>query len=533
MGRTRNDIFKSQATDIPPNGIVAATYPLRGYPGQNDLGRPIAEAMLNGGESGLANQAWAYYRSVPELHFLVNYVANSMSQIRLFVGEVDASNPDNPVEIGPRHPARQLMREFAGGNQGQSELLRRLAIHLTVVGDSIIIGPSPTAGSLPQPYNSWRVYSTSEVSARGKKTYLRDPNMREQEVPKGVLPFRIWNPAPDYWWRADSPVYAAFGVLREISLLTAHINASSISRLKGAGITFIPEEFTLPGDEVETEGADADPFVRVLSEVMALAIKNPDSAAALVPIILRGPAEFGAAIKHFDFSTQFDSMVSELRGEAIRRLALAMDTPPEILLGSGGSTGWSMWQISEATLRMHVKPLAYLIAASLTEGWLKPSLAELPLADQTKESIPNLVVWPDFSQLRIDVDSAADNKDLYDRMEIAGDTLRHNLGLGDDEKPTGDELAYMILTSLVRTNPQLAPYAIDALRKPPFNVPLPDPSEAPALPSGGEETGTPPSPGTTSPPPKIPGERSKAKQTAAPSSPPADGDANNNVPGGA
>lgn len=561
MARTRSPLNTNlpKVTDVEntPNGVQAAAYPLRGYPQDNDLGRNIVDTMMNGDSHAVAMQAWGYYKTVPELHFLATYLANAMSMVRLYIGEVDASDPENPTEVGPRHPARDLMRNFAGGQQGQGELLGRLATHLTVVGDSVLIGPSPTAGVLPHPYDTWRVYSSSEVNARSGRVYLKDPNFREQQIPASTMPVRIWRPDPQYWWKADSPVYSAFGVLREIGLMDAHIHASAISRLKSAGILFIPEEFTLPGDEVEIDGEDGDPFVRVLVEVMQLAIKNPESAAALVPIILRGPAEFSQAIRLINFENAFDQQVSNLRTEAIRRLALAMDTPPEILLGSGSSSGWSMWQVSEATERMHVRPLAHLICASLTEGWLKPALAELPLADQTRDNVPNLVVWPDFTQLRIQIDPSADVNSLYQNLAISSDTYRHHLGFGEDEKPTPEEVQYELLLQIIKTNPQLTPWAVEALNKDfGFTFPKPDeiatPSkgivsgqvpagdlspvqtaqvkvgEQPAKPGAGG-LGTPPKPATPGTAPKIPGDRSRAKQTEPPT--PTDiKNANNNTP---
>lgn len=564
MARTRNPLGTNlpKSTDVEniPNGIQAAAYPLRGYPQDNDLGRNIVDTMMNGSQ-GVAMQAWSYYKTVPELHFLATYLANAMSMVRLYIGEVDGADPDNPTEVGPRHPARELMRNFAGGAQGQGELLSRIATHLTVVGDSILIGPSPTAGVLPHPYDTWRVYSSSEVNARSGRVYLKDPNFREQQIPASTLPVRIWRPDPQFWWRADSPVYSAFGVLKEIELMDAHIHASAISRLKSAGILFIPEEFTLPGDEVEMDGEDGDPFVRVLVEVMQLAIKNRESAAALVPIILRGPAEFSDAIRLINFENAFDAEVSSLRTEAIRRLALAMDTPPEILLGSSGSSSWSMWQVSEATERMHVRPLAHLIASSLTEGWLKPSLAELPLADQTRDGIKNLVVWPDFTQLRIQIDPSADVNALYTNLAISEDTYRHHLGFGDDERPTTKEIEYHILVDIIKTNPQLTPWAIKALNQN-FEFTFPEPDEI-ATPSKGIVSGTVPA-GDLSPvqtaqvkagdgagapaakpspvsfgtpkakpvlgtAPKIPGQRSRDKQVVAPTPTDIKGE-NNNTP---
>lgn len=528
MARTRR-------TFISDNGkLTAAALPLAPKsPIANDYTRTL-DYIINLSD-GSDETAWAWYRSIPELHYLVSLMGNALSMVNFYVAEIDSSTPDNPKEVGPRHPAKELMRQFAGGDEGQQDLVNRLAVHLTVAGDSVLIGPAPTS-NLQYPYDQWRVYSTSEVSSRNGKIFVKGPSHRDEIIPPGAMAIRIWKQSPQEWWKADSPVKACFTVLREIDLLNQHVHASAISRLKGSGILVIPEEMTLPTGDIELEGIEVDPFVAVLTEVMALAIKNRDSAAALVPIILRGPAEFIDAIRHIDFSTTFDEMVPELRNNALRRLALGMDAPPEILLGSAESSSWSMWQISEAQLRLHIKPLAFLIAGSLTEGWLKPSLEQIPLADQTREGVDRLVIWPDFSRLNIRPDVGQDAAALYEQQLISDEAYRHILGLGDNEKPDKKQFVQQVLMFLVRSNPQLAPYAIKAL-KDDYDYPFPGVDEAlavgqppqPEQPLPGFGTpAKPPEPGTA---PRIPGQRSIDKQTGAPKPPPIDGDSGNNQGG--
>lgn len=529
MARTRS-IKKTQGEAVTAAALsLFPTNPL-----SNAYDRNIGDYIINQGD-GADEVAWNYFRTIPELHYLVTLMGNALSQVRLFVGETDASNPGNPTPVGPRHPALDLLRGFAGGEQGQSELMNRLGTQLTVVGDSVIIGPSPDA-TLQYPYDDWRVYSTTEVSSRSGRVYVKGPNYREESVPNGGMAIRIWKQNPQEWWRADSPVKSSLSVLRELELLNAHVQATCLSRLKTAGILAVPEEFTIPGAEVEVEGEDTDPFTAILTQVMELAIKNPGSAAALVPIIMRGPAEYINTIKLIDFGTEFDSMITDLRNNAIRRLALGLDAPPEVLLGSAESSSWSMWQISEAQLRLHIRPLANLIADSLTVGWLRPALEGLPLADQTKESIPRVGIYADFSQLQIRPDVGADAQALYDHFEIGGDTFRHIVGLGEGEKPTPKELEYQILLFLIKSNPQMAPWAIKALKEQ-FEIPFPDAEESmavgqPAPPPVPPGVGTPPKAASTGTAPKIPGPRSTDKQTATPKAEPADGDSSNNKSNG-
>lgn len=524
--------------------ITAAALPLYPYsPLKSDYNRTL-DYIINS-RDGQDLVAWNYFRTIPELHYLVSQVANALSMVRLYIGEVDSSDPDNPKPVGPRHPANDLLRNFAGGNQGQAELMMRLATHLTVAGDSIAIGPNPAfpTSDLPYPFDEWRVYGTGEVQSRNNIIYVKGPNYRTEPIPEGTMAVRIWKQNPIEWWKSDSPVKSAFEVLREIELLNSHIHATAISRLKGSGILCIPEELTLPGDEIEVEGEDGDPFVRTLTEIAAVAIKNPDSAAALVPIIIRGPAEFIKDIHVVDFATQFDAMVPSLRDNALRRLALGMDSPPEILLGSEASASWSMWQISEAQLRLHLKPFAHLICASLTKGWLLPALEYVDMPQGTRAGLENIVIWPDFSQLQIRPDIGKDAESLRAQHLISDDAYRHILGLGDNEAPTPKELEFQILMDILFKNPMLAPYAIQALSDD-FNIPLP-PVEELATKSGiveGEtnveapgQSAAPAAAASAPPPevgtaPKIPGKRSFDKQTAAPKAPPTDGDTNNNQP---
>ena len=239
-----------------------------------------------------------------------------------------------------------------------------------------------------------------------------------------------------------------------------------MSRLAGAGLMVIPDEIDLPNADMEMEGTEVDKFVALLTEVMGLAIKNRESASALIPIMLRGPAEYIDKIQHFDFSTAFAAEVPTLREGAIRRLALGMDIPPEVLLGSSQSTSWSAWQTDESTLRVHLIPLLQLIASSLTVGWLRPALETLPLTDAQKEQIPNLVVHFDVSNLKIRQNISGDAEALFDRFEIDADALRLATGYGPDSAPDNKELAFQILLALIRgDNPQIVPYALTALRE--------------------------------------------------------------------
>lgn len=252
---------------------------------------------------------------------------------------------------------------------------------------------------------------------------------------------------------------------------------------------------------------------------MGLAIKNRESAAALVPIILRGPAEYIDKIKHFDFETSFSEQVPELRLAAIRRLALGMDVPPEILTGSADSNSWSAWQISSSAIQFHIIPFLQVIVSSLTHGWLRPALEALPLTEEQKAQIPKLAVYFDVSKLNIHQDTSGDAQALYTLFQIDDNALRQATGYREDDKPDDKELARQILLRLISSGqPELTMYAIDALREN-FGLELLPKAEPPEEPGAAPVASGPgPAPKSPTSPVKgqVPGQRSQDKQTSAP-----------------
>lgn len=528
MGRTRTTFAFSDDDD--PKALTSAAMVLQ-TKGQNSLlyNSQVIDYLTNSVADGNSHLAWYYYSKIPELRYTCRYIANALSVATLYVG---IENPEgDPIRLPEGHPASELLRNFAGGSTGQSDLLDRLGLHLTVVGDSVLIGPVDGA-SLPAPFDQWRVYSTEEVSARSGDIYVQFPgNAREVRIPDGAIAIRVWRPHPRLWWDADSPVKGSFSVLRELDLLDQHVHASAVSRLAGAGLLGIPDELDLPNGDMDIEGTEVDKFVAMLTEVMGLAIKNRECAAALVPIILRGPAEYIDKIQHFDFSTSFSEQVPELRLGAIRRLSLGMDVPPEVLLGSADSTSWSAWQTDESTLRVHLVPLLQLIASSLTHGWLRPALESIPMSDAQREEASKIVVHFDVSKLKIRQDISGDAQAMYDRFEIDADAMRKALGYSADSAPTKEELAFQVALKLVASNdPALTAYAIEVLREE-FGVSkLPKADSLNPAPEAGPGPGAPPgpaSPETTPVKGPLPGERSQNKQTSPPPVPKI-GDQSNN-----
>ena len=532
MARTRSyRAAPEQAAPSPEDlgeGVTAAAVQLHPMSKRGDISeaRRAVDIHLNGDANYESDLAWYFYSKIPELRYIARYVANSVSQARLFVGRVGA-DPYNPERIDSG-PAVDLLEKFAGGFEGQAALLDRLGLHMTIAGDSVLAGPWDANKPGKEPFDQMRIYSTSEMTARNGVVYYRTVAGRKDEtLPSGTLAVRVWRPHPRRFERADSPTLSSFSVLREIDLLDQHVHASAISRLAGAGLLLIPDEITFPSDETDVEGVEIDPFIRHLTEVMSIAIKSRDSAAAMVPIMLRGPAEAIAAMQHLTFETPFSDKVPDLRNVALRRLALGMDVPPEVLLGMSESTQWSAWQTDESTVRLHTVPLLQTIVNSLTTGWFRPALRRMRLTAAQNAELDNLTIWFDISNLRVRPNVTEEAQALYDRFEVGADTLRITTGFTDAEKPSKKELEEQILFHLLRNDSNLAPYAINALIEKGI-VDLPEAPDALANPIG-----RPPGDQATDivVDGGLPGQRSIDKQTETPPTPEPGKDPNNNEVG--
>ncbi|MFE2934852.1 hypothetical protein [Streptomyces sp. NPDC059278] len=407
---------------------------------------------------------WDLYDSVPELRFGVSWIANACSRARLYVGIIDpdGSSEPTPVSADPDEDgvidqaavkALAPLEELGGGQLGQSEMLRRIAIHLNVPGESYVVGfDDPETDD-----RCWLVCSPDEIQSSGSTVKITSPDMPNEQIeidPAQATILRIWRPHPRLAHLADSPLLALRQPLRELVDLSAHITASAESRLAGAGVLFVPDELTTPSPE-QSEGANPlhpDPFTAALIEAMAAPLKNRDSASAVVPLVVRGPADKGKELKHLAFSTDLDANVQTLRESAIRRVATGMDMPPEVLTGLGDSNHWSAWQVEESAIKLHIEPLLALICDSLTTNFLQPILEALEFENPKKYAI-----WFDSSELTMRPNRAPESMQAHEAGLISDDTARRDLGYSDEDAPSKEEQQRALIVKIVTAAPTLAP----------------------------------------------------------------------------
>ena len=372
----------------------------------------VASAAIIGGEKidgisrrstaeGWHQTAWDMYHAVGEFRFACDWKGAMLSKAILFASQRQADGTYKRITTGP---IADVMNLLFGDDDGRAEMLRQIGIHLSVTGDLFIVGYAN-----PDPYGEeeiWEVVASTKLTrptSDNPNDHYRI-NGKEVMVPQGeVLCIRLWIPDPEDSEKSISPARAVLSILQEILKLTEHVAAQVDSRLAGAGILLMPSEMQIAGPPT-TEGTqqmvanNADELMKKIHQAMALAIRDRRNPSSLVPIVITAPAEVIDKIKHVTFWSELSEQAMELRKEAIGRLALGMDIPPEVLQGVSESNHWSAWQADEAAIKAHTEPLLKIITTALARAYLRPLIEEDGIA---REDLRNYTIGADTSEMRM------------------------------------------------------------------------------------------------------------------------------------
>jgi hypothetical protein len=143
-----------------------------------------------------------------------------------------------------------------------------------------------------------------------------------------------------------------------------------------------------------------------------------------------------------------------LRDEAIRRLALGLDAPPELLLGTGGMNHWGAWLVMEDVVTTHLEPPLALICDALTTQYLWPVLIDQGL---TQAQAHEYVIWYDVSDLVVRPNRASDAMALHSKGVISSDALLNATGFDESDAPdlSKQPLDVTMALELAQTHPAL------------------------------------------------------------------------------
>lgn len=426
-----------------------------------------ATRLRNTGESAYQKRltlpwqyrALGYYDQIPELHFSSHFLARMMSRVRYFPARRDDDGKETPIEDGL---PLQLLNRVQDPGGGRSRLQYSYGLLASITGEGVLFGYR-----LETDFPRWKFLWKDEVKIRDDGVAVRlYPDKRETD--EYGIAYRFWTPHPCQSDLADSPVAAVMEICEELLILTASVRGTAVSRMTN-GVMTMPQELDFGAAEpVGDEDMLNSPFLADYAEHVQNQIDNPGSAASKVPFMLVGGYEYLSGvqwIKTHDPAT--DYMEKDLRTEAIRRLALGLDMPPEALLGMTDANHWTAKQVMHDMWRSHGIPKAEQFADDLAESYLRPILELNEYPDWE-----GVVVAYDDSQVVISPDRTEDADQAYDRGQINDAAYLELKGFPESYASTEEEKKIWLATKMRDAN---------LLKGTPFYV---EPQIPPAPPTG-------------------------------------------------
>lgn len=306
----------------------------------------------------------------------------------------------------------------------------------------------------------WEIVSVMELRRLGKKWEVKHDGGNWLELRTDDPVIRMWNPKPGDRREAWSPFISMADTLREIEWMTKDIFTQVRSRLKSAGVWFLPDNLTFPEPPPDSvEGGAAAIAELNEAELFAISLSNASmelldgETVAMPTIVMVDPAALAGIDKGklITFWNEIDSESMKLRSDSVRRFALGMDLPPEQVLGSsglavtdsGGSAGsvnhWGVWANEEQTISAHIEPALDVFTGILTVAILRPAVENT-----------TLVIAYDTVSLRMRQDRSEVSITLYGLGLLSGKTTIRECGFDPESDMMDDkELSRWVLMKMV------------------------------------------------------------------------------------
>jgi hypothetical protein len=420
--------------------------------------------------------AFNYYDQVPEIKYAAQFYARMLSPLILYAAEYTDANLQDfvPTENQEAIDALKRIQDPGGGRTG---LLGDYGRLMFLAGECYLF-----VSENEYQEEQWEFLSTDELRIQGG-VYIRykAPSLvaEEYQAPadedeyweevedKTAMAYRIWQRHPRYSYLADSTMQGVLEICEELVLLTKAVRARARNRAAGPGLLFMDDRISpAPPEATPDEDPEEDLFMSDLTEYLTAPIADEGSAAAAAPYLVRVPVgDENKTIKDMVYHLQLQDPMqlypeTGLRRECIERLAIGLDMPPEELLGVGDVNHWSAWMIDEKTWKAHGQPKAQQLCNDLTQTYFRRYLRDaVGMGDEANKYL----IAYDASAIINHPDRAKDAKDLYDRGEIAGDSLREATGFDETDKPSTAELARYV--GIKTRDSSLAWYGVPSVRQ--------------------------------------------------------------------
>lgn len=404
--------------------------------------------------------AWDFYDVIPEYHQGCAITGALLSRAKLVVVERTNVNGKDVWKPTTNGTALDALDTLYGGEEGQVEMLRQLGIHFSVAGGGYLVGPTKDEDATDP--DKWYIAASTELSKNGSEYRLNG------KVLPNVFAIELWKRHARDPRKYDSPSRAILPIMSELLQLTKRQAAQIDSRLTGNGLFMFPSETEFPSIPVRRNPGDPDTMVDSLSagdaqglidmiqDVASDAMQDQAGPEATLPIFATTPGEYLGRAKHYQFWSDLDAAMPTLRLELIRRIALGMDMPPEVLLGNAGSNHWNAWLSDENSVKIHAEPLLRVITSSLTTGWLRNAI------EGEVDDVTAFAIAADTSQMRMRPNRSKEAIELYEHGELSAIAMRRENGFDEADAPTEEERQRMLRFKVAggSTTPELVDAAL-------------------------------------------------------------------------
>ena len=419
-------------------------------------------------------EAWEYYDAVGEIKYAFSLVGSVISRIRLYTAVVEspteapvALESSDKIDPSLADAADRALARLDSAYGGQAGLLRDAALNILVAGECYLVQmPARPGSGIPE---SWDVRSVDEIKIDGRGQYIITPRRDVNGTTPTVIPNdafvgRIWRAHPRYSDEPDSSLKGVLDLCGELLLLNRTFRATARSRLN-AGAMYLPDGLSVSAgpesdyqfdDEVDPSAIapeeEEDEFEEQLIDAMTTPISDESSASAVVPLIIRGPAELGDKIKIFKFERSFDEALVNRADRVLERILQGIDVPKDVVTGLANVKYSNALQIDEALYKAHIEPLMLLLADAITVVYLRPYLKAIGYAPA---DVDRLVVWYDPSAVSTRNDRAADADAGFDKMAVSYEAWRNAHGFSESDAPTPNEVALRMMMERGSITPEL------------------------------------------------------------------------------